>query len=124
MRNLHEPLVLCAKQQFRQSVCILDRMTIAVVVEICPNSSGTTLTDALGPDPQFSVAVVMAVPLAEPMKAYVDIIGSLHELVGQAGAAAGAKDSPRFLKSAENLVVPPTLVAEFHNVSTARIKLI
>ena len=57
------------------------------------------------------------------MKAHVDLVRRADEFVGKTGPAAGTEDNPGLPKGGVNLLVPPALVPEFHDVAARWIEL-
>src|SRR3954462_4850544 len=96
---------------------VLDRETAPVVVEIGPNSRGATRLNARRPDGQLLRRVVVPVPLLHAVKADIDLIGSLDQLVRQPGPAARAEDRSRVPKGRVDALIPPRAMPEFHHVA-------
>jgi len=63
------------------------------------------------------------IPALRAVKAYVDLVSGADKFVRKVGPATGAEDNPSLLEGGINLVVPPALVPELHNVAACWIEL-
>jgi hypothetical protein len=63
------------------------------------------------------------VPLAHTVKANVKIIGCVNQLIRKLGTANGTKNGTGFAKSSKHRLIPPTGVAELHDVASIVVKL-
>ena len=99
------------------------RVTVPVVIEICPDVLGSAFPNTFGPDVQLFFGIIVPIPLARAVEADVNIIRCPNQFVGQFRTAACAKNSPGFAEGGENPLIPPAYVAEFHDIAPFMVKL-
>ena len=102
---------------------VANRIAVAVIVEIRPDPLRSAGADFLRPFLQLHAAVIVTIPLINAVKADIDFVGGLDQIVWQARPAAGTEDDPGFAKGGVNIFIPSALMAELDHIAARRVHL-
>jgi hypothetical protein len=112
-----------ASQNPLELTCVDRRVRAVIVIEIDPASLCAAGIDSVSPSHKLFFRIIVAVPPRRPVKANVDLLGGSDQTIGQAGSAARTEDNAAFTECSEDVFIPPTGMAELHDITTARIEL-
>src|SRR4051812_5766490 len=104
-------------QQANQLPRVLDRIAVAIVIEVRPDALRARVSDPLRPHRQFLARVIVPVPALRAVEANVHVAGRLHEFIRKARAAARAEDRAQLSKRAVDVIAPPASMAKLDDVS-------